>query len=171
MINTDVILTRARSPLIGICSRCCFNQTLLNVRSYLLPLLLTMEMEPCPPFCSADRGFHPVVRRQHVHEGGDPGRRAHGGGGRLAALHVSAGLWPADGRHLPRVCRHAQARAGQRPGQADGQPRYRMSRPRGPRSTRAAEETSLHAHTLSHTLNKGVCHVVACLFSDLPGLP
>lgn len=79
--------------------------------------------------CCLCRGVHPVLRRQHVHEGGDPQHHAHGGRGRLPPLHVPAGLRPAHGRHVPRVGRHAAARAGQRQGQADGQPRYRMRRP------------------------------------------
>lgn len=90
--------------------------------------LLTGETDRCP-LLTPHRGVHPVLRRQHVHEGGDPHGHTHGGRGRLAPLHVPAGLRPADGRHLPRVCRHAEAGAGQWTGQADGQPRYRMSRP------------------------------------------
>lgn len=63
----------------------------------------------CIPSC---RGLHPVLRRQHVHEGGDPQRHTHGGRGRVAPLHVPAGVRPPHGRHLPRVGRHAEAGAG-----------------------------------------------------------
>ena len=76
------------------------------------------------------RVFDPVLRRQHVHEGGDAGGHAHRGRGRLPAFHVPACIWPAHGRHLPRVGWHAEARAGQREGEADFQPRYRINRPR-----------------------------------------
>lgn len=76
------------------------------------------------------RGVDPVVRRQHVHESGDPDGHAHRGRGRLPPFHVPAGVRPAHGRHVPRVGGHAEAGAGQREGQADGQPRYRISRPR-----------------------------------------
>lgn len=85
-------------------------------------------LKSCIFLCCLCRGVHPVLRRQHVHEGGDPQHHAHGGRGRLPPLHVPAGLRPPHGRHVPRVGRHAAARAGQRQGQADGQPRYRMRR-------------------------------------------
>lgn len=94
-------------------------------------------------FFSPCRVVHPVVWRQHVHESRDPERHAHGGRGRLPPLHVPAGVRPAHGRHVPRVCRHAEAGAGQRESQTDCQLRYRINRPCWLLPPRAQEEALL----------------------------
>lgn len=93
--------------------------------------------------CFLRRGVDPVVRRQHVHESGDPDCHAHRGRGRLPSFHVPAGVRPANGRHVPRVGGHAEARAGQRKSQTDGQPRYRINRPCWLPSPRVQEEALL----------------------------
>lgn len=92
-------------------------------------------------FCH--RVIDPVVRRQHVHESGDTKRHAHRGRGRVPPLHVPAGVWPAHGRHVQRVSGYAEARARQRESQTDGQPRYRINRPRWLTSPPIQEEASL----------------------------
>lgn len=100
-----------------------------------------MEHFRLSPF--AHRVIDPVLRRQHVHESRDSKRHAHRGRGRLPPLHVPAGVRPAHGRHVPRVGGHAEARAGQRESQTDGQPRYRINRQCWLASPRVQEEALL----------------------------
>lgn len=78
---------------------------------------------------SSHRGFDPVLRWQHVHEGRDAKCHAHWSGGRLPPLHVPAGVRPPHGRHVAWVSRHIEVGAGQWKGQTDGQPRYCINRP------------------------------------------
>lgn len=73
---------------------------------------------------SSLRGLHPLLRRQHVHEGPDADHHAHGGRGRVSALPLPESLWPPHGHHLPRLGRHPEAGAGRGSCQTDGQPRY-----------------------------------------------
>lgn len=73
---------------------------------------------------SSLRGLHPLLRRQHVHEGPDADHHAHGGRGRVSALPLPESLRPPHGHHLPRLGRHPEAGAGRGSCQTDGQPRY-----------------------------------------------
>ena len=79
-----------------------------------------------PPFPSPDswgRGYGPELRRLHVHEDHAAERHAHGGGGRVPALHVPAGLRAHDGHHLQGVRGHPAPGAGRGPDEAHCQPR------------------------------------------------
>lgn len=81
---------------------------------------LTCRRAPVSPL----RGLHPLLRRQHVHEGPDADHHAHGGRGRVSALPLPESLRPPHGHHLPRLGRHPEAGAGRGSCQTDGQPRY-----------------------------------------------
>lgn len=78
------------------------------------------------------RGLDPELRRQHVHEGGDAHGDAHGGGGRVPALHVSESVRAADGHHVARLGRHPAPGAGRQPRQTHRQLRYRIRLPPPP---------------------------------------
>lgn len=118
------------------------------------PRLLLLNVKSLKLSRFLHRGFDPVVRRQHVHESGDPGGHAHRGRGRLPPFHVPAGVRPAHGRDIPRVGGHAEAGAGQREGQTDGQPRYRISRPRWLRRSVCVFHSRLSLRPNTHSTSR-----------------
>lgn len=75
------------------------------------------------------RGVHPLIWRQHVHEGGDANNYAHWSRGCLNAFSLPEGLRSPHGHHFPRFSRHTQDRVGWGSCQTHGQSRYRMLPP------------------------------------------
>lgn len=81
------------------------------------------------------RGLHPLLRRQHVHEGFNADHHAHGGRGRVSAFPLTESLRPPHGNHLPRLSRHTQAGAGWGSCQTHSQPRYCITMCLSPQSS------------------------------------